>query len=359
MLAKITIINQNIWQPVKYQKKDICKSESFLIQYDLIYKHSSGIFSFTYMGNIIKSAIEEKLCEMMESIGYYRMLCTNLVPRALWNRPLLDEIFFHTNKGSSNINLLFNPTSEELIQDYYVNTNKKELKVYQISSNFRNEMRPQMGLYRSKNFYMKDAYGYFNNPEQAQQEFDIALKAYRQFFNMLNLEFQEYISAEDGYSLEILLKCYEIGKKQFNNEFLVEVANLFVLDYIPNGISLGIGISRLIQSIADISLKQYNSLFLPNYINPFEIVILAIENNEKIINYCKDLANNLVLLKPSISNQNINVFIDLSNNKLGDKIYNWEKINTRSIFIVKDINDILERKLDDVSMQYQETKLFV
>lgn len=89
---------------------------------------------------------------------------------------------------------LFLQTHEEAITDlvaYLPQLTHKQLplKLYQITSKFRDEIKPRFGLLRSREFTMKDLYTFDKTVETAQQTYELVCKAYDTIFQRLNTPF--------------------------------------------------------------------------------------------------------------------------------------------------------------------------
>jgi hypothetical protein len=61
------------------------------------------------------------------------------------------------------------------------------LKLYQISSKWRDEIKPRLGLLRSREFIMKDMYTFDFNSEHAADTYDIVNNAYNSILNCIGI----------------------------------------------------------------------------------------------------------------------------------------------------------------------------
>jgi prolyl-tRNA synthetase len=87
--------------------------------------------------------------------------------------------------------MLYGPTNEELITEIFRSSIKsyKSLPqlLYHIQWKFRDELRPRFGVMRCKEFYMKDAYSFDLNDEEARKSYNKMFFAYLNTFNRLGL----------------------------------------------------------------------------------------------------------------------------------------------------------------------------
>jgi len=87
--------------------------------------------------------------------------------------------------------MLYGPTNEELITEIFRATVKsyKSLPqlLYHIQWKFRDELRPRFGVMRCKEFFMKDAYSFDENDEEAKKSYNKMFFAYLNTFKRLGL----------------------------------------------------------------------------------------------------------------------------------------------------------------------------
>lgn len=63
------------------------------------------------------------------------------------------------------------------------------LLLYQISNKWRDEMKPRLGLFRSREFIMKDLYSFDLNAENAQNTYKLVHEAYKNIFGHIGLPY--------------------------------------------------------------------------------------------------------------------------------------------------------------------------
>ena len=93
------------------------------------------------------------------------------------------------------------PTFEEVITDLVrknLNSYKQlPLNLYQISSKFRDEIRPRFGIMRAREFIMKDAYSFHLDLASLDEWYEIYKVTYNKIFKRLGLEYT-MVDADSG-----------------------------------------------------------------------------------------------------------------------------------------------------------------
>lgn len=171
------------------------KSHNFLLQSGLIQPASNGVFY--YMPAFLRSI--EKLTTLidfhMEKAECQKLSLPALGSKALWDKSGRWDLFgnelIKTKVGGADYCLC--PTHEEAICDI-MNGYMKQLsyyhlpvRLYQITTKYRNELRPHYGLLRGREFIMKDLYSFDADVESALVTYDRICTAYLEFFNSLNV----------------------------------------------------------------------------------------------------------------------------------------------------------------------------
>ena len=94
-------------------------------------------------------------------------------------------------KDRQNREMLYGPTNEELVTEIFRSSLKsyKSLPqlLYHIQWKFRDELRPRFGIMRCREFYMKDAYSFDINDEEASFSYNKFFLSYLRTFKRLDL----------------------------------------------------------------------------------------------------------------------------------------------------------------------------
>ncbi len=188
-------------------------SHALLIRGGYIKKLSAGIFTY---GPLMLRAIRkfENIVRSEMDKHYVEISMPMVQPKSIWEhsgRWDLYEDLLQKMKNRSQQDFCLGPTHEEVVSDYakaHIKSYRDlPLRLYQIQTKFRDEIRPRFGLLRAKEFIMKDAYSFDATPSQALESYKKMRSIYESIFSRLNVPFR-IVSADSG----------EIGGK-YSEEF--------------------------------------------------------------------------------------------------------------------------------------------
>lgn len=84
-------------------------------------------------------------------------------------------------------------THEEVVTDLFssdpVTYKQLPLLLYQIGTKFRDEMRPKLGIIRSKEFLMKDLYSFDRDQTSAVMTYEKVCHAYENIFKCIGVKY--------------------------------------------------------------------------------------------------------------------------------------------------------------------------
>lgn len=153
-----------------------------------------GIYHLLPLGYRVQDKIMKVIEKHMGSIGASRMALATLSSPSAWGQSgrfdkLHSELFvIEDRKGKP---LLLSPTHEEEITIVVRQTlsSHKQLpaRLYQITSKFRDEIRPRKGLLRGREFMMKDLYTFDLSLNSALETYHQVRAAYDKIFAELRL----------------------------------------------------------------------------------------------------------------------------------------------------------------------------
>jgi len=138
--------------------------------------------------------IEKIVREEQNKIGAQELLMPTIQSAEIWKESgryddYGDEML--RIKDRQGKEMLYGPTNEELITEIFRSSIKsyKSLPqiLYHIQWKFRDEQRPRFGIMRCKEFYMKDAYSFDLDDQQAKKSYNKMFFAYLKTFKRLNL----------------------------------------------------------------------------------------------------------------------------------------------------------------------------
>ena len=363
-------------------------SHKLMLKAGLTRQQSSGQYSFLPIGYRVLKKIENIIREEMNAIGSAEILMPSVQPSELWEESGRWETYgleLLRLKDRHQRDYCLGPTFEEVITDLVrkdLNSYKQlPINMYQISSKFRDEIRPRFGIMRAREFIMKDAYSFHLNQECLDEWYENYKKAYNKIFTRLQLEYtmvdadsgniggsksnEFHVIADTGED-DLLIDQdgigvnYEIAKTKYNSDDIkkiinennlvhkkgIEVGHIFKLgDKYSKAMNLsiadveskicniemgcyGIGVSRIIAAAIEQNHDD-KGIVWPATIAPFKIVIIEIDGhkNESVRLYSSELYDGL-------SAKGVEVILDDRNSKLGNKLNDWELIGIPNIAIV-------------------------
>ncbi|WP_080626523.1 proline--tRNA ligase [Candidatus Riesia pediculischaeffi] len=179
-------------------------SDRLMIRSGMVRKLSSGIYYWLPTGIKVVEKLKNIIREEMNLIGSIEFSSPLIQPIHLWKKSgrlvqYGDELIRF--KDRKNRTFALSPTNEEsityLIKDEIKSYNQLPINLYQIQTKFRDELRPQFGIIRSKEFIMKDAYSFHANAKSLQKTYNKMIKTYEKIFDKVKLKYK-IILAENG-----------------------------------------------------------------------------------------------------------------------------------------------------------------
>ena len=170
------------------------KSHQLMLRVGMIKQSSSGIYSWLPLGFKVMKKIEQIVREEQDRIGVQEILMPTIQSSEIWKESgryedYGDELL--RIKDRQNREMLYGPTNEELVTEIFRSSIKsyKSLPqlLYHIQWKFRDELRPRFGIMRCREFYMKDAYSFDINDEEASFSYNKFFLSYLRTFNRLDL----------------------------------------------------------------------------------------------------------------------------------------------------------------------------
>ena len=170
------------------------KSHQLMLRAGMIKQSSAGIYSWLPLGFKIMKKIEQIVREEQNKIGAQELLMPTIQSANIWKESgryndYGDEML--RIKDRQGKEMLYGPTNEELITEIFRSSIKsyKSLPqiLYHIQWKFRDELRPRFGVMRCKEFFMKDAYSFDINDEEAKKSYNKMFFAYLKTFKRLGL----------------------------------------------------------------------------------------------------------------------------------------------------------------------------
>ena len=170
------------------------KSHQLMLRTGMIKQSSAGIYSWLPLGFKVMKKIEKIVREEQDRIGVQEILMPTIQSSEIWKESGRYEDYGEEMlriKDRQNREMLYGPTNEELITEIFRSSIKsyKSLPqlMYHIQWKFRDELRPRFGIMRCREFYMKDAYSFDINDEEANFSYNKFFLSYLRTFKRLNL----------------------------------------------------------------------------------------------------------------------------------------------------------------------------
>ena len=172
----------------------VIKSHQLMLRVGMIKQSSAGIYSWLPLGFKVMKKIEQIVREEQDRIGVQEILMPTIQSSEIWKESGRYEDYGEEMlriKDRQNREMLYGPTNEELITDIFRKSVKsyKSLPqlLYHIQWKFRDELRPRFGIMRCREFYMKDAYSFDLNDEEAKFSYNKFFLSYLRTFQRLEL----------------------------------------------------------------------------------------------------------------------------------------------------------------------------
>ena len=170
------------------------KSHQLMLRVGMIKQASAGIYSWLPLGFKVMKKIEQIVREEQDRIGVQEILMPTIRSSEIWKESGRYEDYGEEMlriKDRQKREMLYGPTNEELVTDIFRSSIKsyKSLPqlLYHIQWKFRDEIRPRFGIMRCREFYMKDAYSFDINNDEAIFSYNKFFLSYLKTFKRLGL----------------------------------------------------------------------------------------------------------------------------------------------------------------------------
>ena len=170
------------------------KSHQLMLRVGMIKQSSAGIYSWLPLGLKVMRKIEQIVREEQNKIGAQEILMPTIQSSEIWKESGRYDDYGEEMlriKDRQNREMLYGPTNEELVTDIFRSSVKsyKSLPqlLYHIQWKFRDEIRPRFGVMRCREFFMKDAYSFDVNDEEALFSYNKFFLSYLKTFKRLDL----------------------------------------------------------------------------------------------------------------------------------------------------------------------------
>lgn len=324
-------------------------SHDLLTRAGFIDQTMAGVYSFLPLGFRVLKKIEDIIRKNMEMLGGQEILMPVLHPKENWLKTgrwdSMDVLF--KISGSGDKEYVLGPTHEEIIsplaKKVIFSYRDLPFSLFQVQTKFRDELRAKSGILRTREFLMKDLYSFHANQADLDDYYEKAAKIYTKIFKEFGLGKHTYRTFASGgsfskYSDEfqtitevgediiyICRKCSLAINKEIINENKncpkcegvgfdekksIEVGNIFKMGTkysLPFDLKFtdkdghdkpvimgcyGIGLGRALGAIVEIN-KDEKGIIWPKSVSPFNVHLLRIENNPKVVKFAEKISTDL------------------------------------------------------------------
>ena len=363
-------------------------SHKLMIKSGMIRKLSSGQYSWLPIGFRVLKKVEDIIRDELKKIGCSEISMPYVQPAELWQESERwdqygPELLRFSDRHKRDFCL--GPTFEEVITDLVrkdVSSYKQlPINLFQISTKFRDEIRPRFGVMRAREFIMKDAYSFHESQLCLDQTYEVYKEAYKNIFKNLMLEFtivdadsgniggnesnEFHVIADtgeddlllddnlDGMNIEIAKIKYGednlsslIKKTGMKHRKGIEVGHIFKLGQKysekmnakittkdSKSINMfmgcyGIGVTRIVAAAIE-QLHDQEGIKWPKSIAPFNTAIIEIDGNKN-----PQVRSHSQTIYELLNKNGIENIYDDREANLGKKIKDWELIGIPNILII-------------------------
>nr|XP_018914728.1 PREDICTED: probable proline--tRNA ligase, mitochondrial [Bemisia tabaci]XP_018914737.1 PREDICTED: probable proline--tRNA ligase, mitochondrial [Bemisia tabaci]XP_018914746.1 PREDICTED: probable proline--tRNA ligase, mitochondrial [Bemisia tabaci] len=383
------------------------KSQKLLINLGLIEQSSNGCFFLLPFAQRSVDKVIKVINEEFADIGAGKISIPCLTQSSLWKKTgrfdeNVGELYHVRNRHDKQF--IMSPTHEESITHLLssippLSHKQLPLLLYQISSKFRDELKPRFGLIRSNEFLMADLYSFDKSPEAAEETYNHVRTTIKHIFKRLGMFVTEVkgdagmMGGDCSHELHVLADigddsiehcstcdyaankslgdahtCNQCKSSNLKEHKGIEVAHSFLLGekyskpltasfrnadnkLVPFVMgSYGIGVSRIISAATE-ALSTDDGLRWPLPLAPFSVCIIppkedknktdpmsAVEKVYEAINKIEDLRGDVIL-------------DDRTNQTIGKRLLDGKKLGFPVIIVFgkSASEDIPKYELHDVN----------
>ena len=179
-------------------------SGKLLVKSGMIKKVGNGIYAKMPIGEKTTKNIEKIVRKNMDEAGANELRMPALLPMEMYEKTGRKNAFGSSMfklKDRYNREYALGPTHEELFTMVSMNKVKSyrdlHFTTYQIGPKYRDEVRPRLGLIRTREFTMKDAYSFDKDYEGLEESYNKMFNAYHKIFTELGIDYT-VVKADTG-----------------------------------------------------------------------------------------------------------------------------------------------------------------
>ncbi|MEK9657160.1 MAG: proline--tRNA ligase [bacterium] len=179
-------------------------SHQLLQRAGFIKKLASGIYTLLPLGLKVCKKVEQIVREELSKGNAQELMMPMVCPSSLWKKSERWDKYgkeLLRFKDRQENEYCLGPTHEEVVTDLIAQNLKSykqlPLCLYQITTKFRDEVRPRFGLMRGREFVMKDAYSFHESKEDLNRYYEKMRDIYEKIFKRCQLKFS-VVTADSG-----------------------------------------------------------------------------------------------------------------------------------------------------------------
>ena len=180
-------------------------SHQLMLRAGMVRRLAAGLYTWSPLGLRVLRKVEAVVREEMDRAGAIEMVMPAVQPRELWEETGRWEKFgpqLLKIRDRKEQEYCFTPTAEEAVTDFFrhecASYRQLPLNFYQITTKFRDEIRPRFGVMRAREFVMKDAYSFhLDEDDLLERGYHPMYAAYERIFTRLGLRFRA-VAADTG-----------------------------------------------------------------------------------------------------------------------------------------------------------------
>ncbi|ADV33690.1 prolyl-tRNA synthetase [Candidatus Blochmanniella vafra str. BVAF] len=198
-------------------------SHQLMLRSGMIRQISTGLYTWLPIGLRVLRKVENIVRDEMNNISFIEISMPIIQPANLWKQSgrwseYGPELLRFKNRV--NQEFVLGPTHEEMISNLIckeiISYKQFPIKLYQMNTKYRDEIRPRFGLIRAKEFTMKDGYSFHTNNKCLQNTYNNIYHQYHTIFNRIGLNFH-VVQADTGNTGGTLSHEFQAYPENNNN----------------------------------------------------------------------------------------------------------------------------------------------
>jgi|GEM_PF-2806000 len=209
------------------------------------------------------------------------------------------------------------------------------VKIYQIVPVFRCETKMTRPLFRLREIqHFKEAHAFFENQDQAMEEFDKAIDLYKRIYEYFNIPYimvdlpekETFAGSNRTVDFKVILPDGKLLELSSTIDLEYKYSKVYEVKFLDREnkeryvyqICFGIGLDRVLGTLLFLGMDSIGFFLPPTVCRMVPIIpITKPENQEKIIKYCEEI-------KKAFEELGFEALIDLTDETPGSKFYAWD-----------------------------------